>query len=624
MLLDVNTNKKEVAMFVIEDELKKLPDKPGVYLMKNDLGQIIYVGKAVNLKNRVRQYFKSSKNHAIKVKKMVQNIVSFEYIITRTEVEALVLECNLIKKYDPKYNIRLKDDKHYPYIKININDDFPTMKVVRRMNKDKSKYFGPYTDATAMWEVVGLIKSLWPMRTCNRRLPKDIGKERVCLNYHIGKCKGPCNAHISKEKYQEMINEVIDFLNGKYKDVMKKLKSEMEDAAENLEFEKAGQLRDQIQAVAKLEQKQNATTSNMLDQDVLAFAKSPEDTLIQVYFVRQGKMVGREHFYLKETDDDKIEDVFRDFIVQFYADATFIPKEIVIEREPSEKEVLETYLAQKKGSKVQLTVPVKGMKHGLMELAGKNAELTLSQFGNQLKKEQEKTEGALEEIREALGIEKPLYRLEAYDISNTQGVQSVGGMVVFEGGKPKKSDYRKFKIKSIKGPNDYGSMQEVLDRRFARFEKTSDGTSFSKLPDLLMMDGGKGQVGIAEKIVSEYGLNIPICGMVKDDRHRTRALLYKGEEIVLDTHGEGFKLITRLQDEVHRFSIEYHKTLRSKAQVQSVLDEIKGVGKERKKIILRHFKSIDNLRKATLTEIEEVEGIPKDVAACIYNYFNQK
>ncbi len=610
-------------MFIIEEELKKLPDKPGVYLMKNDLGQIIYVGKAVNLKNRVRQYFQSSKNHAIKVKKMVQNIVSFEYIITRTEVEALVLECNLIKKYDPKYNIRLKDDKHYPYIKINIQDDFPSMRVVRQMKKDQSKYFGPYTDATAMWEVVGLIKSLWPMRTCTRRLPKDIGKERACLNYHIGKCKGPCNAHITKEEYGRMIDEVIDFLNGKYKDVIKKLKIEMEEAAENLEFEKAGLLRDQIQAVAKLEQKQNATASSMLDQDVIAFAKSPQDTLVQVYFVRQGKMVGREHFYLRDTEDDIIEDIFRDFIVQFYAAATFIPKEIIIEREPTEKEVLEAYLADKKGSKVQLTIPIKGSKHGLMELAGKNAELTLGQFGSQLKKEQEKTEGALNEIKEALGLPNMPNRLEAYDISNTQGVQSVGGMVVFEGGKPKKSDYRKFKIKSIQGPNDYGSLEEVLNRRFARFEKTEDGTSFSKLPDLIMMDGGKGQVGIAEKVIRQYGLNIEICGMVKDDRHRTRALLYNGEEIVLDTHGEGFKLITRLQDEVHRFSIEYHKTLRSKAQVQSVLDDIKGVGKERKKIILRHFKSVDNLSHASLEDIESVIGIPKDVAAHIFNHFNK-
>ena len=623
MAIHVKTKKKEAEMFIIEDELKRLPDKPGVYLMKNELGQIIYVGKAINLKNRVRQYFQSSKNHSIKVKKMVQHIESFEYIITRTEVEALVLECNLIKKYNPKYNIQLKDDKHYPYIKINIQDPFPRMRVVRQMKKDGAKYFGPYTDASAMWEVVELIKNIWPMRTCTRNLPKDIGKERPCLNYHIGKCKAPCYGYISQEDYNEMIEEVINFLSGKYKDVIRKLQSDMLEASENLQFEKAAQIRDQIHAVAKLEQKQSATVSSMLDQDVIAFAKSPQDTLIQVYFVRQGKMVGREHFYLKDTEDESIEDVFRDFIVQFYANASFIPKEIVIERTPSEREVLENYLAEKKGTKVQLITPVKGTKHGLMELASKNAELTLGKFGNQMKREQERTEGALEELRQALGLEKVPYRMEAYDISNTQGVQSVGGMVVFEGGKPKKSDYRKFKIKSIQGPNDYGSLEEVLDRRFNRLKTEQEENSFSKAPDLLMMDGGKGQVSVAEKMLAKYSLVIPVCGMVKDDRHRTRGLLYQGEEIILSTNSEAFKLITRLQDEVHRFSIEYHKSLRSKAQVQSLLDEIKGVGKERKKIILQHFKSIEYLRHAPLSEIEQVPGIPKDIASNIYNYFHR-
>ncbi len=610
-------------MFVIEDELKRLPEKPGVYLMKNDLGQIIYVGKAINLKNRVRQYFQSSKNHSIKVKKMVQHIVSFEYIITRSEVEALVLECNLIKKYDPKYNIRLKDDKQYPYIKINTQDAFPRMRVVRQMKKDGAKYFGPYTDATAMWEVVDIIKNIWPLRTCTRNLPKDIGKERACLNYHIGKCNAPCTGLIDEQAYGEMIEEVISFLNGRYKEVIKKLQADMIVASESLQFEKAAQLRDQIQAVMKLEQKQNATMSSMLDQDVIAFAKSPQDTLVQVYFVRKGKMVGREHFYLKDTEDEVIEEVFRDFIVQFYANATFIPKEIVIERIPNEKEVLESYLAEKKGSKVQLITPVKGTKHGLMELASKNAELTLGQFGDQMKKEQERTEGALAQLQEAIGLEKLPYRMEAYDISNTQGVQSVGGMVVFEGGKPKKSDYRKFKIKSIQGPNDYGSLEEVLDRRFNRLKEEQEENSFSKMPDLLMMDGGKGQVSVAEKMLEKYGLAIPVCGMVKDDRHRTRGLLFQGEEIVLPSGSEGFKLITRLQDEVHRFSIEYHKKLRSKAQVQSLLDEIKGVGKERKKIILQHFKSIEHLRQASLSDIEQVPGIPADVASNIYNYFHR-
>ncbi len=608
-------------MFHIEEELKKLPDLPGVYLMKNESGHIIYVGKAINLKNRVRQYFQSSKNHSIKVKKMVQHIASFEYIITRSEVEALVLECNLIKKFDPKYNIRLKDDKTYPYIKINVQDAFPKMTIVRQMKKDGAKYFGPYTNTSAMWELVEIIKNTWQLRTCSRNLPRDIGKERACLNYHIGKCQAPCEGKMSQEAYKKMTDEVLAFLSGKYKEVIKKLQEDMMMASEALQFEKAAQLRDQILAIEKIEQKQTATLSTLLDQDVIAFAKSPEDTLIQVYFVRQGKLIGREHFYLRDTEDETIEDVFRDFVVQFYANATFIPKEIVIERVPSEVEVLESYLSEKRGSKVNLITPQKGTKHGLMELASKNAEVTLSQFGEQIKKEQERTQGAVVEIQKAMHLENPPFRMEAYDISNTQGIQSVGGMIVFEGGKPKKSDYRKFKIKSIFGPNDYGSLEEVLDRRFNRM-KTEEGTSFSKMPDLILMDGGKGQVSIAEKVLHKYSLSIPVCGMVKDDKHRTRGLLYKGEEILLEGRSEGFKLITRIQDEVHRFSIEYHKKLRSKAQVQSVLDEIPGVGKERKKILMMHFKGIENLKGATLEELEQVEGIPNQVAHNIYQFFH--
>ena len=486
-------------MFNIEEELKKLPNKPGVYLMKDKDGHIIYVGKAIILKNRVRQYFQDSRNHSIKVKKMVEHIASFEYIITRSEMEALVLECNLIKKYNPKYNIRLKDDKHYPYIKLNVQDAFPRMTIVREMKKDGAKYFGPYTDVAAMWEIVDIIKQTWNLRTCTRNLPKDIGKERACLNHHIGKCEAPCMGLISQSDYRNIIEEVQNFLNGKYKDVIKHIEEKMLEASENLQFEKAAALRDQMRAIKKVEQKQNAITSTMLDQDILAFAKNQEDTLIQVYFVRQGKMVGREHFYLQNTEDEKIENIFRDFIVQFYAEAAFIPKEVVVERQPSEGEVLTSYLTDKKGSRVYLIVPQKGSKHGLMELASKNAEVTLSQFGNQIKKEQLRTQGAVEEVRKALGFEKTIERIEAYDISNTQGIQSVGGMVVFESGRPLRSDYRKFKIKSVAGPNDYGSMEEVLERRFKRYQTEKEENSFTKLPDLILMDGGKGQVSIAEK-----------------------------------------------------------------------------------------------------------------------------
>lgn len=611
-------------MFDIQEELKKLPNNPGVYLMKNELEQIIYVGKAINLKNRVKQYFQKSRNHSIKVIKMVENIRTFEYIVTQSEMEALVLECNLIKKYNPKYNIRLKDDKHYPYIKINVGDAFPKITIVRKMRKDSAKYFGPYTDVNAMWEIVEIIKKTWQLLTCSRNLPKDIGKERACLNYHIGQCSGPCIGKISESDYKKMVDEVISFLNGKYKEVIRQLEEQMLQASEELNFEKAAVLRDQMHAISKIEQKQTAINSSMEDQDIIAFAKSEKDTLMQVYFVRQGKMVGREHFMIKETEGEAIESIFRDFILQFYSAVTFIPKEILVEKVPEEYEILEDYLSQKKGNKVHLKLPQKGSKHSLLELASKNAYLTLRQFGDEIRRQEAKTKGALEEIQEAVGLPKLPYRIEAYDISNTQGVQSVGGMVVFEGGKPKRSDYRKFKIKSIMGPNDYGSMEEVLERRVLRLLGEQEESSFTKAPDVIFMDGGKGQVNAAKKILDKYQLNIPVCGMVKDDKHRTRGLLYENEEVILATQTEGFKFVARIQDEVHRFSIEYHKKLRGQAQIQSVLDEIKGVGKERKKALINHFKSVEKIRQATLEELEEMSGLPKDTALNIYNFFHKQ
>lgn len=556
-------------MFCIEEELKKLPDLPGVYIMKDKDDQIIYVGKAINLKNRVRQYFQSHKNHSIKVQRMVEHIASFEYIIVQSEVEALVLECNLIKKYTPKYNIALKDSKTYPYIKVTVQEVFPKLMIVRQVKKDGAKYFGPYTQRTALNEVVQLIYATWPLRTCRRNLPKDIGKERCCLNGHIGKCKAPCEGRITQETYQEMIHEVVRFLSGHYKEVVKKLKEEMLTASEALDFERAALLRDQIKAIEQLEQKQIVTQGDTsLHQDVIAFARNDTDTLLQMYYVRDGKLVGREHFYFKDSVSESIEEVYRNFIMQFYADASFIPKEIVVERMPSELENLTNYLSEKKGSKVTIFKPQKGVKHGLMELASKNASLTLNQFSHWLEKEQARTIGALEELKQALGLAKLPNRIEAYDISNTNGVQSVGGMVVFEGGKPKKSDYRKFKIKSIVGPNDYGSLEEVLERRFARLKSEKKENSFTKVPDLILMDGGKGQVAIAEKVLNAYHLSIPICGMVKDDHHKTRGLFYQDIEIEMNTHSEAFKLITRVQDEVHRFAIEYHRKLRSKALLE--------------------------------------------------------
>ncbi|MEG0711243.1 MAG: excinuclease ABC subunit UvrC, partial [Niameybacter sp.] len=485
-------------------------------------------------------------------------------------------------------------------------------------------YFGPYTDSNAMREMVELIKKTWPLRTCTKVLPRDINKERACLNYHIGQCSGPCIAKISQADYAILIQEVVDFLSGKYHEIIKRLEISMGEASMNLEFEKAALLRDQLSAIKKIEQKQTATNSSMEDQDVIAFARSEQDTLMQVYFVRQGKLIGREHFLINDTQGEEIEQIFSEFIAQFYSEATFIPKQILVEKMPEDQEVVEAYLSMHKGSKVTLTLPQKGTKHNLLELASKNAYISLSQFGDEMRRQEAKTKGALGEIQEALGFNKSFNRIEAYDISNTQGIESVGGMVVFEKGKPKRSDYRKFKIKSIQGPNDYGSMEEVLDRRIARLVQKGEEDSFTKMPDLILMDGGKGQVGVAEKVLAKYRLDIPVCGMVKDDKHRTRGLLYQNEEIIIKTNTEGFKLITRIQDEVHRFAIEYHKKLRSKAQVQSVLDDIKGVGKERKKYLMNHFKSVELLRQATLDEIEAVPGITKEVAMNIYTFFHKQ
>lgn len=609
-------------MFDIPEELKKLPGSPGVYLMKNDLDQIIYVGKANSLKSRVRQYFQESRGHSMKVKKMVEHIHSFEYIMTGSELEALILESNLIKKHSPKYNIRLKDDKQYPYIKVNVQDAFPKVSVVRTVRKDKAKYFGPYTDVTAMWELVEIIKKTWHLRTCRRVLPRDIGKERPCLNYHIGQCKAPCAGYVSQEEYAQEVDEVLSFLSGKYNQVIKVLEKDMTDAAQELNFEKAALLRDQINSIKHIEHKQSVLNNSMDDQDIMAYARSENDTLIQMYFVRTGKLIGREHFLLEETADIEIETLIYDFLLQFYADAAFIPKEILLQSGITDNDIMQQWLSMKKESKVELKVPLKGTKHSLLELAQKNAEMSLTQFGEQMKKEEIRTQGALGEIQVMIGLENPIVRMEAYDISNTQGVQSVGSMVVFEGGKPKRSDYRKFKIKSVIGPDDYASMKEVLGRRLQRLKGDAEA-SFTKTPDLILIDGGKGQVSSAQQVMDDLGLNIPICGMIKDDRHRTRGLLYRNKELPITVGTEGFKLIARIQDEAHRFAIDYHRKLLGRDQVRSILDDIPGVGKQRKKILIQHFGSLDKLKKASLEEIKEVKGIPEATAHGIYNFFHQ-
>lgn len=609
-------------MFNIEEELKKLPHSPGVYLMKNNLDQIIYVGKANVLKNRVRQYFQESRGHSIKVKKMVENISSFEYIITASELEALILESNLIKKHYPRYNIRLKDDKHYPYIKVNVQNAFPKVSVVRSIKKDRSKYFGPYTDASAMWELIEIIKKTWHLRTCRRILPRDIGKERPCLNYHIGQCKAPCAGYVSEEDYKKEVDEVLSFLSGKYNKVIKVLEKEMEEAAEELNFEKAAILRDQINSIKHIEHKQSVLNSSMEDQDIIAYARSESDTLIQVYFVRVGKLVGREHFLLEETADIEIEKVIYDFLLQFYADVAFIPKEILLQSDIEDNTIMQEWLSMKKESKVELKVPLKGSKHNLLELAQKNAEISLNQFGEQMKKEEIRTKGALGEITRIIGLVKNINRIEAYDISNTQGVQSVGSMIVFEGGKPKPSDYRKFKIKSVIGPDDYASMKEVLERRLLRL-KGANEASFSKTPDLILIDGGKGQVSVAQQVVDDLGFNIPICGMIKDSRHRTRGLLYEKKELPLSPGTEGFKLITRIQDEAHRFAIDYHRKLLGRDQVRSIMDDIPGVGKKRKQALIQHFGSLDKIKKASLEEIKRTPGLPESIAINVYDFFHK-
>ncbi|HOQ17233.1 MAG TPA: excinuclease ABC subunit UvrC [Defluviitaleaceae bacterium] len=619
-------------MFDIQEELKKLPEKPGVYLMKDQYENIIYVGKAVNLKNRVRQYFQKSANHSPKVKRMVLQIKEFEYIVTDSEVEALILESNLIKKYQPKYNIRLKDDKNYPYIKITINEDYPRVLMTRKLIKDKAKYFGPYTDGTALKETLDIINKLWPIRTCNRVLPRDIGKERPCLKYHIGQCKAPCAGLISKEEYNKLIEEVIAFLDGKYEEVIKDLEEEMTEAANELNFEKAAQLRDQINSIKRIAQKQKIINSALEDQDIIAFAKKEDEALVQVFFVRGGKLIGREHFFLDGVDDRTQEEIMTSFVKQFYSGTSFIPKEVILQEEIDELNIIQSWLSSRKGQKVYIKIPRKGEKSKLVEMAAKNALLTLNQFGEEIKRKEKRTKGALEEIQKRLGLEQPIYRIEAYDISNTQGIESVGSMVVFEGGKPKRNDYRKFKIKAVIGPNDYASMEEVIKRRFIHREKeleslkekglTLEEGKFTKVPDLILIDGGKGQVNTVIKVLEELNIDIPVCGMVKDDRHRTRGLYYHDEEITFPSSSEAFKLISRIQDEAHRFAIEYHRKLRSKAQIQSVLDEIPGVGPKRKRILLEHFKSVANIKAASLEDIKKLEGIPDWVAENIYDFFH--
>lgn len=619
-------------MFDFNEELKKLPDKPGVYIMHDSNDTIIYIGKAINLHNRVRSYFRKNIGRGPQIDKMVTQIARFEYIITDSELEALVLENNLIKEYSPRYNTMLKDDKTYPYIKVTVGEVYPRVLFSREMKKDKSRYFGPYTSVAAVKDTIDLINKLYQLRTCSRSLPKESGRDRPCLNYHIKQCMAPCQGNIAREQYREQVDKALDFLNGNYSPILKELERNMQEASDNLEFEEAIKYRDLFNSVKQVAQKQKITDCDGEDKDIIALSMDDNDAVVQVFFIRSGKLIGREHFYMTHVSGNAKAQVLLDFVKQFYAGTPFIPRELMLQEVIEDVEVLEKWLSARKGSRVHIRVPKKGTKEKLVELAAKNAALVLKQDREKIKREEGRTIGAVKELAALLGMEG-ISRMEAYDISNISGFANVGSMVVYEKGKPKRSDYRKFKIKTVSGPDDYACMKEVLTRRFVHGmeeqrqldlkEMEKEFGSFTKFPDLILMDGGRGQVNIALEVLSELDIHIPVCGMVKDDNHRTRGLYYNNEEIPIDRHSEGFKLVTRVQDEAHRFAIEYHRSLRSKTQVKSVLDDIPGVGPARRKALMRHFKSIDEIREAEVEQLTQVSEIPEHIAQGIYDFFRQ-
>ena len=617
-------------MFQIEEELKKLPGQPGVYIMHDAKDAIIYVGKAISLKNRVRQYFQSSRDKTAKIKQMVSKIARFEYIVTDSELEALVLECNLIKEHRPRYNTMLKDDKTYPYIKVTASEEYPRILFSRQMKKDKNKYFGPFTSAGAVKDTIELIRKIYRIRACSRKLPQDMGKDRPCLYYHIHQCDAPCQGYISQADYQKSVKQAVGFLNGQYEPVMKYLEEKMRTASETMEFEKAIEYRDLLESVRKVAQKQKITSQSMEDRDIIAMAKDERDAVVQVFFVRDGKLIGREHFHMNLTGSESKAEILNSFVKQFYAGTPFVPHEIWVQEELEDAEVIASFLTARRGQKVRFVVPKMGEKERLVELAEKNAKMVLSQDKEKIKREELRTIGAMNQIGSWIGF-SGIKRVEAYDISNISGFESVGSMIVYENGRPKRNDYRKFRIRTVQGPNDYASMREVLLRRFSHgLEETkklqAEGVdlamgSFTRFPDLLMMDGGRGQVNIALEVLRELQLEIPVCGMVKDDNHRTRGLYYQNVEIPIDRHSEGFQLITRIQDEAHRFAIEYHRSLRGKEQVRSVLDDIKGIGPARRKSLMRTFKTIEAVREASVEELEAAPQMNRAAAEAVYIFF---
>ena len=619
-------------MFDFEEELRKLPDAPGVYIMHDKTDAIIYIGKALSLRKRVRQYFQPSHDEGIKKRQMVEHIAAFEYIVTDSELEALVLECNLIKEHTPKYNTMLRDDKTYPYIRVTVAEDFPRVQFARQLKKDKSRYFGPYTSAGAVKDTIELINKIYRLRTCNRKLPRDIGKERACLNYHIHQCAAPCQGNISKEEYNGQVQKALEFLNGNYTSVTKELEERMQQASEKMEFEKAIEYRELLNSVKQIAQKQKITSMDQEDKDIIALASDDTDAVVQVFFIRGGKLIGRDHFHVRVGTEENTSDILVNFVKQFYSGTPFIPREVILQESIEDIPVLEEWLTKKRGRKVTIRIPQKGLKEKLVELAAKNADLVLSQDKEKIKREEGRTIGAVRELEQLLGM-KGLNRMEAYDISNINGFETVGSMVVYEKGKPKRSDYRKFRLKTVTGPDDYASMHEVLTRRFSHGMKEQEELadkelpqevgSFTRFPDIILMDGGRGQVNICLQVLGELGLSIPVCGMVKDDNHRTRGLYYHNTEIPIDRHGEGFKLITRIQDEAHRFAIEYHRSLRSKSQVHSLLDDIEGVGPARRKALMRRFQSLENIKNASVEELAQTENMNAAVAQNVYDFLRK-
>lgn len=607
-------------MFDIEEELKKLPRSPGVYIMHDKRDEIIYVGKAISLKNRVRQYFQSSRGKSAKIMQMVSRIARFEYIVTDSELEALVLENNLIKENRPRYNTMLRDDKTYPYIKVTVRESYPRIFLTRQMKKDRAKYFGPFSSAGAVRDTLDLMYKVFQIRNCNRVLPRDIGKERPCLNYHIHQCGAPCMGYISEQEYRKNVDAALEFLNGRFEPVQERIQEEMFRASGRMEFERAAELRDLLRSVEHIAQKQKITSEGLEDRDIIALGRDEREAVVQVFFVREGRMVGREHHYLHIAMEDESAALIESFVKQFYAGTPLIPREIWLQEELPDGALITDWLSGKRGSRVRLIVPKKGQKERMMELAERNAEMVLAKDRERLKMEEARSVGAVRELEELTGL-RGIHRMEAYDISNISGTESVGSMVVYEDGRAKRSDYRKFRIRTVTGPDDYASMREVLTRRLTH-SLTQEDDHFLKLPDLILMDGGRGQVHIALEVLASLELSIPVCGMVKDDRHRTRALWYREQELPISTHSEGFKLVTRIQDEAHRFAIEYHRSLRAKTQLRSVLDEIPGIGAVRRKALIRALGGLQGIRDASEETLAGVPSMNARAARSVYAFFH--